>query len=532
MPEINGPDDVRAEFERLNKSIEALRSEAGNRAAAASQIEASLQKIQQAQVAQALSQRAETPDSDLDDHMIDRADAEELLLEAPHLTRGYHYAVPEGGSGDVVALRTIQTDQGTIPGLLDTPYHTPWASRLKQIVTDKNVLQFAARSGRGGSIPKGYGMLLKQANRALKRHLLKAPTPELRAIFTADRVERLFNYSSTEGQELVFDYDMPMLAERVDMESPISGLFRQVQVSEGRKVTVPTLSGGITPFLKNAATEDDPPKYRKSSGIFGSETYEMIGFAVATQLDEDTADDVTWTNAASLFTAQLARAMAWAREDAIINGDTTSPHQDTLSGWNNRNMFTTALLGGSDDHRRAWIGLRALAADRSAAASGSGDANIGVTLRTARAGVTAPYGLGEVVHLISYNQFLSELVAHDDFKTLDAYGQLATRISGSVTGPLPNQVGVIDGVPVCIAWFLSDAMETSGLYTDGTGGKSGVLTVARDRFQMMVRRANRIEVAKDINRGVWDQVLTCRELFAVDPSVTDSQSPVYYRYNL
>lgn len=532
MP-YNSAAEIEAEIGKQTQAIEALRANDGNRDAAIRQLESSMEKIAQGMAAQKLQGRSETPDSDLDDHMVSRADAEELLVGQAHLREGFHYVTPPKGStggGDVLILRTCETEDGPLPGLLDSQTETPWVSRLKDITNARNTLLFVAQQA--PNMPKGYGALIRQANRALKRHLQKAPSAEIRDALGMDRVERLFSGAATAGAEMIFDLDMPRLADRVDLNSPISGLFEQVPVNSGRRVVVPTISGGITPFLQSAATTDDPPKRRKSSAVIGSKTYDIVTFAIATQYDEDASDDVTWISVANVLADKLGKAMAWGREDVVINGDTTATHQDTLSTWNTRGLWTTALLGGADDHRRGWLGLRKIANARSASASGSGDANIAASFRAARSGLTGPRGLGQVVHLVSYAKFLSGVVGLQDFKTPAEYMNNATVINGGISGPLPNQVGVIDGVPICIAWFLTDDLETTGLYTGGGGGKTGTLTLDRASFQFMSRRGARIETAKDITRGVFDQVLTMRELFAIDASVGAADKPVYFRYNL
>lgn len=534
MPEVKTLGDVQEALSGLNKTVEALKAQtAEERAAniqAREQVEKSLATFSANVATQRMQGRHESPDSDLDFCMLDRDGAHDLLGSA---NRGFDYAVPAAGesSGDVVVLRSVETDEGLIPGLLDSEeLRTPWSSRLRELLTMRNVVRFVA--AQGGNSGRGWARHVLAGNRAVRRHLGKAPTPELRAIFTKDRIERLFNNSSSEGAELIFDFDMPTLAEKVDMEATISGLFAQMPVGQGNRVVVPTTTGGITPFARRPQTVDDGPKLRKSSAVFSSKTYDLTGFTIATQYDEDAANDVSWISIAQLLMAQMVRAHAWGRENALLHGDTAATHQDAIHSWNPRNMFTLALLGGTDDHRTVWRGLRAFANDVSASASHSGDANMAISLRAARGELQAPLGLMDVVHLVSYETFLDKLVGLDDFKTLDAYGQRATQISGNIVGPLPNQVGVIDGVPICIAWFLTADLETSGLYTDGSGGKSGFITVPRSKWKLMVRQGARVESAKDITRQVYDTVLTARELFALDPGIPDTQKAAYYGYNI
>lgn len=508
-------------IESQNKAIAALQE---GRAVDRAEFQTTLAAISQAAAAKRL-ERANNPDSDIAQCLVNRDEMDMLRDQA----QGRTYLPGEGTKDAAVVLRSCKTHDGDwLPGLLDAPeIRTPWVHELRDLVTTHSLL-WRVDAGRD----RGFARHARRAGRALKRHLQNAPD-ELRGAFNANVVERIFANSSTIGAEMIFQMDVPMIAERMELEASISALFPQEMVNSA-SFKIPTSTRGLTPYKKGVNVTDDPAKFRKSSIVTGSRTYDLVGIAVATQYDEDAADDVTWMAMGQRLQIEGARALVWGREGAILHGDALqAAHQDTIAAWNPRSLWDSTQLGGADDHRRLWTGLRAHAKDVSGA-SGDQDAaaNAAVAIRAARAALTAPIGLQDLVCLVSYEYFMNDLVSLEDFKKLDSYGQLASRISSNITGPLPNQVGVIDGIPVCIAWQLTDDLETSGLYTDGSGAKTGFLLVPRSKWKLFVRRAARVETEKDITRGVYDVVLTARELFALDASVPTTDKSVYYAFNL
>lgn len=513
------PEDLIRAHNAVREEVEALRA---GRDADRAAMQRALDGMN-ALIARGKQEAYNGPESLIRDCIVSQDEAATVRNLAP----GKQILAPTGGNGGTVVLRTCKSEDGDwLPGLLDSPeIRTPWTRELREMVTSTSLF-VKHDNGRNGV----FARHARRAKRAMKRHLTDCPDA-LRHVFTPERVDRIFADVATGGAEMIFDLDMPMLAEKMEMEASISALFPMEMVNS-HNFRVPKRTRGLTPFKKGVVTTDDPPKYRKSSIATTSETRTLAAIAIAAQYDEDAAEDLTWMDIGQRLQFEAARALVWGREGAILHGDTAGTHQDTLT-YNPRDLWDATLLGGSDDHRRLWLGLRAHAKDVSGASGDrSGDANIAVSIRTARGALSAPLGLNDCVVLVSYETFLQKLVALDDFKTLDSYGALATRISANITGPLPNQIGVIDGMPVCIAWQLTADYETSGLYTNGSGAKSAFLVVPRSKWKLYVRRTARIETDKDITTGATDVVLTARELFALDPSVAATDKAAYLGHNI
>jgi len=285
----------------------------------------------------------------------------------------------------------------------------------------------------------------------------------------------------------------------------------------------------LRPYKGGVAIANNPPSFNISTMGTADRTYTLSKMVIRAQIDDDAAED-SFLDAMSLHMDEMSESYLYGEEDAIINGDTAATHQDTaLGSWDPRGMW------GSDDaglldHRRCFLGLRARAFDASNVADLS-TTELVTALRSARATLKAPYGLMSAVHLVSYEAFVNQLQDEEDFKTLEKFGALASRLAGGIDGPLPNQVGEIDGVPVVMSWFLTADLPSSGLYTTA-GATSSALTLSRDRFLLAQRRTRRLETARDITRQVTDAVLSARVLFTQRPSDSASDKLVHAIRNI
>ena len=149
---------------------------------------------------------------------------------------------------------------------------------------------------------------------------------------------------------------------------------------------------------------------------------------------------------------KLALAMATAQEDALVNGDTTSPHMDDD-------------VTASTDRRKAWMGYRRLAKD-------VGTAYIANTtpfnvldvadLRKLRMkmGIYGlnPRNLTIVTGGVGFNKLLSlkDGTNPSPIMTLEKYGPQATIITG--------EVARVDGIPI----VLSESVRENLNHGDGT----------------------------------------------------------------
>ena len=89
--------------------------------------------------------------------------------------------------------------------------------------------------------------------------------------------------------------------------------------------------------------------------------------------------------------------------------------------------------------------------------------------------------------------------------TVDKFGPQATVLSG--------QVAAVGGGSVIISDFLTADLETSGKFTDGTGGKTGYLWVTRDAYMVGNYKPVTVDIDREIVNGTIETVVTRRVAF-------------------
>ena len=141
-----------------------------------------------------------------------------------------------------------------------------------------------------------------------------------------------------------------------------------------------------------------------------------------------------------------------------------------------------------------------------------------------RARLDSPHGVeGSLCLVVSPEVYFSKILAANEVQTVQNIGQDQATIR---TGSL----GSIYGMPIIVSEFMTADLETSGKFTDGTGGKSAALIVNTDRWKIGQRRGATLEMDKDITRGVHRLVTTVREtFFTLDES---TKKNLHYAFNI
>lgn len=426
-------------------------------------------------------------------------------------------------NGRALALSTIRSKNREIPGFLDSHAATPAQRRVQRLVTARNIIRAplsANRLQRGSATPKLDQMIADE--------LRAFPVAEVREAFSEEHL-RIFANASGIGAATIFDYDMPDLERRIDGMRTVMGLFPVMQVSSNT-FTWPYQTTRLRPYKGGVATQNNAPSFNISTIGSSNRQFALGKMVIRAQIDDDAAEDA-FLDAIDLHMDEMSESYLWGEEDCGVNGDDATPHQDTaLGSWDMRGMW------GSDDaglldHRRVFRGLRARAFDASNVTNLS-TTEVVDALRAARKTLKAPYGLMNCVHLVSYETMVGQLQASDDFKTIDKVGAaLATQIGGNFQGPLPGQVGEIDGVPVVLSMMIPPDLPDTGLYT-APGTTTGALTLSRDRFVRVERRTRRIETDRDITRQLTDAVLSARMTFVAKPSDGPTDKLVHFIRNI
>ena len=379
-------------------------------------------------------------------------------------------------------------DTAFMPGLLDDAAKSDWQQDVQKAVDEYNLVRTIRRSSEA---PK-----------------TKARLDELMSRAPSAAIRKAFVDASGSGGDWIPDVMLPQLERNLTMQRRVASIFETVPMAD-KTVIMPFLTTGFRPYKKAAMAGDDPAQFASSSMSTDSRTITANGFAVRAQVDADASEDSILA-ALPLIRQELVTAIVDGEEDCIINGDATSTHGDTISAWNIRGRWGASGLGGSADHRRAWTGLRHRAVDVSTHYASASEDLAGIL--HLRSLMDAPHGVdGDLALITSPEVYLKTMLQLEEVLTLDKWGTNYTALSG--------QLATLAGMPVILSEFVAADMTTGGLYTDGTGGKSGVIICNRSRFKLGVRAGAAVEIDKDITRGMYDVVATAREVFySVDPA--------------
>lgn len=396
--------------------------------------------------------------------------------------------------------------KGWQPGLLDgdAPVCGEWHRELRELVTARTL---AAACRKGGD---GKGAPTPLHDELLRRHIDRAP-PVIKAAITG---------ASGAGSDWMTTYTVPELAQRLRAPLQVAGLFPVVNMP------AKTLSWPFAAYIPRAylgGTPTEPTAQRTSSVPSTALTWIAQMFRTRVYAQDEIEEDAVFALRSELL-SMLATSLLVALDECLVNGDNSATHQDTgISGWNTASMFPSdATLGGSDDTRKAFKGLRKLAFDASQSADHSAQTTYKGSLDLCRLGMPGAMGLttqGDLADIVSLKYLFGTVYADTNLITVEKYGNRALVVAG--------EIGTAYGVRIIPSEMMTADLAAPGLHT-GSGSKTGHLLVNRQGFALGVRRGASTEVDRDITTGGVNIVGSARWAFAAK----STQTGVYYAYNL
>lgn len=397
-------------------------------------------------------------------------------------------------------LRRYVREDGTVDAAAmcsDPVSRGDWHAELKAMVDDRNLAKLMTKSGRG----------CKALDQRIERHIQSAPAV----------IQRAFSDAAGLGAEWIPDLVLPTLFGKLYQAGAVESLFPSLAMP-GKEVRLPFLTMKVKPYLKSAATwssitaEDDTTSQTSLTAK---------SLAARITIDEDASQD-SIIMGLDYARESLSAAIAHAVEDAIINGDTAGTHQDTIASWNPVSRWNASGLGGADDHRAAFLGLRAYAADNSATRDAGSDTDHYNGILATRGVMAGAHGVaGGLALICSPNYYLLKLLAVDEVATVDKLGPQAQVLTG--------QVASISGMPVITSDFMTSDLNASGIFDNVTTTKTGYLIVDRARWLMGNYRPVTIDIDREITSGVVEVVATRRCIFK---SVDATTKTVAFAYNI
>ena len=387
-----------------------------------------------------------------------------------------------------------------LPGLLDDDAQNDWQKAFQQECENFNLIQTAM----GGRVPQKAAARLK--------HMM-GQAPEV--------IQRAFDSQSGSGGEFIPAPVLPMLEREVIVRADVMGLFQEISVSSNSQ-TLPIVSAGLRPYLKGTVTSDNPAQFEPSSLTTAERTIAPKGLAVRCVVDDDASEDAIF-DMLPMLRDEAVRALSYGIDDCIVNGDTAASPADSYASWDARGLWGSSS-GGSIDHRKAWIGLRARANDVSNTTNRSTFSY--ATFLTDIGSLDAPRGLGgtegELIALMSPEAYFANVAGLDQVATIEKYGPGASVMQG--------EIARLGGARIVLSDFVTADLNASGNYDGTTTTKSGVLVFNASRHKMYVRRGRRVELQRDATRGITHVVCTWRGLFK--PLGGASTKDVHFAYNI
>ena len=403
------------------------------------------------------------------------------------------------GKTQVKTATGVQTV--TEAGLLDTEENlSNWHVEMKRLANDRRMVK---------------NMLVGEKHTpkldlAIARHLAVAP----RSI--AAQVSKANYDGAGVGAELIPDQFLAELHMKFEVPTVVRSLFSEVQMTSNTMLA-PRIDRGGRPYINGNVSSDNPALYPVSTVSMGQTQITAKGLSTRYILDEELIED----SAVLLLPAMqrmIAKDMRDAVEDAIINGDAAATHQDAIASWNIRERWGAAGLGGSNDHRRLFTGLRAASFDKATTLNVNAIDSAKLLELISKLG---EYAAADKVLIVSPEALYQNLLGLTEVITLDKFGPQATILTG--------QMGSIFGMPIVVSRFLSDDLHTNGLFT-GASATTGILCVSRESWNVFARRGIQIAQEQDIKSGAYNMVATERLTFgSLD---ADAVKNVAFGFNL
>ena len=291
------------------------------------------------------------------------------------------------------------------------------------------------------------------------------------------------------------------LQEEIHLALKIAALHDRIPMPS-KIYELPYVAGQTTAYLAGESTEEDSPRFKKSSMASGKVIFTTKKIASRVILTEELSED-SIIPALPLLKKDIVRAIAFAIEDATINGDTTAPHQDT--------DVVDAL-----DARKAWMGYRKLAQ-----ANLDFGGVLSATLIRSLRGLMGVYGVNptDLALVCSIGGFL-KIIDLTEVRTLDKYGPAATLITG--------ELAKLDNIPIVVSEKSRDDLGVTGVY--GLGAiLTQLLLVYKAAMLYGDRRSVTVKTDFDIERD--QNILVCTQRLAFAPVFKSTETFVGRGYN-
>lgn len=485
--------ELKAQHDKLQKTIEDMKSQGQANASQIAQFSEDLKALRQTQEAinRAALDSAVGPSHECAFY-LEVSDEEKVWGEDC-------YASTSNGTIRLRGHEVTRDDQTYwVPGLLDdVEARGEGQAELQRAMADLQITRSVMRQ------LKHKGQMNRPihtpyAEQRVKRALAKMPS-QIRKIF-AD----LANFGADMMPYTVdADYERDLKAQHT-----LSNAITQMS-HPGGTLDIPFVEGDLQAFIDKIPAGDDPDQARNSSLGTADDTIKCVEMACASQVHR-AATEQSVVAMLPLLRAEMARAHAFADDNALINGNVSGSAIDTIAGWNVRGRMAVTT-DNAENQLYAAQGMRAHAnADGKEVDLGTKQTYAGFMEVVNELGVESLMSLegsNRIVFLVSPEFFFTQMYAWSEFQSYNDVGALAALLTGTIGGPgpslgLPNQVGYLFGrFPVCLAFTITADLNASGTRGGVTTNRTVAIAADLSRYQRWSRNGVRVESEVDIRRN-------------------------------
>lgn len=308
--------------------------------------------------------------------------------------------------------------------------------------------------------------------------------------------------TSNEGAEWVPTMMSSELIRSVRLALRVAALFRWIDMPSN-PYKLPIEGGDAIVTMHAEQTSDTGTKITASTPGTKDITFDAVKFAArvlaSVELEEDSAVPIL-----PMLRDKLITALAEAIEDAAINADTTTPHQDSD-------------VTAADDYRKGWKGFRKFALSLGTATVNLSTFNI-ANLRAIRTAMgkygVDPTKLAWIPGVAAYNKMLGL----DEVLTVDKLGPQATILTG--------QLASCDGIPVVQSAKIRETLNASGVYDGITTTKTVLPLVHTGAFLFGNRRQVTVKVLRELYAETDQIAIIATQRLDMQPCYDMTTEPV------
>jgi len=283
------------------------------------------------------------------------------------------------------------------------------------------------------------------------------------------------------GQDWIPTLFSSQLIDTFHLAQRVEGLVDAIDPMPSDPFKIPIVSADGSIKIIGESTTDNASKISATTPGTSNITLETTKLGIRMVFSEELNED-SIIPIMPFLRRKLAQNMAIGVEDALLNGDLSGTHMDTD-------------VTDSDDPRKSWNGLRALAWDINAAGTtvcldvGGAQLQL-VHVRTVR-GYLGKYGASpmDLVYITSPTGAL-QFMTLDEVRTVDKYGPNATILTG--------EIGKVDNIPVILSEKIREDLNGSGFYDSTATDKTLFLCLLRTAFAVGTRRRMTLKTFTDI----------------------------------